>query len=115
MEIDGINVNKGLTMYRNKIKIYKRLLADFLKDGNEKHKHMNDTFADKNIALYTTHVHGLRSAADAIAADKLSQAAKLLEDAGNRGDWDYIDAHNADFLLELKTLLENIDGELCKI
>ena len=106
--IQGVNTTKGLSMYRNKANIYKRLLGDFCMDGNEKYAGLVASFANKDLEMYTTHIHGVRGAADAIAAEAISEAAMLLENAGNNGDWDYITNHHEGFLHELKTLVENV-------
>ena len=60
--------------------------------------------------MYTTYVHGLKSAAAIIGADELSEAAKALEMAGHNGDTAFIDTHNAGFIQALEALLGSING-----
>jgi len=112
MEISGINVQKGLSSARGRAKIFIRFLETFYKEGNEKYPEIEASFNNRDTHLYTTYVHGLKSAAQIIGAEEFSRQAELLEVAGNNSDWDYISANNADFLQSLKALLKNIDTAL---
>ena len=108
MEIAGVNVTKGLSMYGGRAKIYTELLKEFCTEGESKHDAINTCFLNKDIPLYTTYVHGLRGSADAICAEELSKAAKLMEDAGNREDWDYISEFNDELLQNYEKTIENV-------
>ena len=55
-------------------------------------------YDERDIKLYTVKVHALKSSARIIGAADLSERARLLEDAGNAGDWDHIDTFNAETL-----------------
>jgi len=107
--IKGVNVDKGLASARGRLKSYVKFLEVFCREGTEKHDNIEASVADKDILLYTTYAHGLKSASHIIGADEFSNTAEMLEIAGNNGDWDYIHAHNEKFLTELKTLVENVN------
>ena len=112
IEIDGLNVKKGLAMTGGKRDSYLKLLSTFSKDGPEKIREIKTCFETENIALYMVHVHALKSAAAIIGAGKLSQSAAMLEDAGKRRDSSFIHIHNAPFLKDLEKLLHDIDKVL---
>jgi HPt (histidine-containing phosphotransfer) domain-containing protein len=59
--------------------------------------------------LYTIHLHAIKSASANIGAAALSEAAKALEMAGEKKDLDFIEAYNAMFLIDLKSLLGKIN------
>ena len=110
--IDGIDVEKGLSRMRGKQDRYLKILSIFYKEGLEKIDQIDACMANEDIGLYTTHVHALKSASANVGADKLSKDSEILESAGNRKDWDYISKHNAEFMLQYKKILENINAVL---
>ena len=115
ISIEGVNVEKGLSSARGRAKIFIRFLETFYKEGNEKYTDIEASFTNRDIPLYTTYVHGLKSASQIIGAEEFSKQAEMLEAAGNSNDWDYISTHNATFLQALKALLENIGKALADI
>ena len=115
ISIDGVNVEKGLATVWGKTKNYIRMLNTYYEDGPEAYQNIESSFNSRDISLYIIHVHGLKSASDVIGAEQLYNDAKMLEEAGIRGDWDYINANNAKLLLALDTLLKNIKAALQKI
>ena len=112
VEIDGVDVKKGILISGGIFEFYMDTLALFYKDGIEKIDEIKKCLETGNLHLYTIHVHALKSAAANIGADKLSEAAKALEMAGTRNDADFIETHGNLFLAELETLLTRIDDAL---
>ncbi|MCL2853219.1 MAG: Hpt domain-containing protein [Defluviitaleaceae bacterium] len=110
--IDGVNVERGITIVRGKADRYRKILSVFYKEGLRKIDEINLSFADRDIRLYTTYVHALKSASANIGAEEFSKFSEMLESAGYREDWDYIIKHNSNFLSEYKALLENINNAL---
>ena len=111
-EIKGLNINKGISLSGRKMELYLETLGVFYEDGIEKILKIRECLESDNLPLYTTYVHGLKGAAAIIGADELSEAAKALEEAGEREDLTYIETHNDDFIKSLETLLDNINNEL---
>jgi CheY-like chemotaxis protein len=109
IEIEGVDVKKGISMCGGAVENYKRILAIFYRDGTEKVGELKKNLATDNLPLYVTYVHALKSAAANIGANKLSEMAKALELAGNQGDMEFIQTYNAKLLLTLETLLGNIN------
>jgi signal transduction histidine kinase/CheY-like chemotaxis protein/HPt (histidine-containing phosphotransfer) domain-containing protein len=108
IRIDGIDVKKGVSMTGG-AKNYLRTLAVFHKDGLRKIEEIKKCLATDNYPLYTTYVHALKSASANIGANELSEIAKQLEMAGKQEDFKYIRSHNAQLIMSLQVLLEDIN------
>jgi len=109
MYIEGVNVEKGLARLGGRVKSYQKILGVFCKDSRNKLTELTQCFDDNNVALYTTHVHGLKSALGNIGAEKLAKEAERLELAD---DWDYVKANHVTFMAGFYGLLRNIDNVL---
>jgi len=114
LEIDGIDVKKGLAMVGGDLKIYMEILSTFYRDGVNKINEIKKCLETNNYNLYTIYVHALKSASANIGALDLSEMAKSLEMAGKQLDLAYIKLYNPDFLKALEALLNNIDIVLSK-
>jgi len=108
IEIEGLNVEKGIFYSGGAEKAYLETLALFHKDGIEKIESINNSLNNDDLNLYTIHVHALKSASANIGAEALSKAAAILEQAGERQDKEYIEEHTQEFLASLETMLHNI-------
>jgi len=110
IEIEGVDVRRGIALTGGMVKNYLRTLAVFHKDGTQKIEQIKKCLEVDNYPLYTTYIHALKSASANIGANEISETAKTLEIAGNQEDMKYIKLHNADFLVALQTLLDNINA-----
>jgi len=108
IEIEGVNVEKGLFFSGGTAKSFLETLAIYHKDGLEKIREINDSMDKGDIGLYTIHVHALKSASANIGAEALAEAAAVLEQAGERKDKEYIELHTPALLASLDALLRNI-------
>ena len=86
------------------------LLAIFYKDGFNKIEILKKCLEDQDYGLYTIHVHALKSASANVGATKISEAAKALEAAGKRGDYEFIKLRNAQLLEDLQAFLDSISS-----
>jgi len=109
IEIDGVDVKKGISISGGTIAFYLETLAVFYEDGLERMKLVKECIETGNVALYTTYVHALKSALFNIGASMLSESAKALELAGERKDMTFIEKNNTEFLTALETLLGKIN------
>ena len=107
-EIEGLNINRGITVTGGSTKRYLEILSVFCDDGLEKAGNLTECLKTGDIALYTIHVHAMKSAASNIGAEELANAAKDLERAGKREDAGFIEAHNPRFLTDLELLMSGI-------
>jgi HPt (histidine-containing phosphotransfer) domain-containing protein len=103
--IDGLNTSKGIIMSGGSLDAYLKTLNVFYDDCIEKIGEIDRCLSENNISLYTTYTHALKSACANVGAESLSEAAKMLETAGNNGDENYIYANSAKFLENLTTIL----------
>jgi signal transduction histidine kinase/CheY-like chemotaxis protein len=114
IEVKGLDTSKGMLMSGGTTDLYLETLAIFQKDGQRKIKEIKMCLERGDMALFTTHVHGLRSACANIGADGLSSQAGGLEVAGETGDARYIESNSEEFLLSLGSLLDSLEMELEK-
>ncbi len=102
----GIKHSGGISSFLNAVQMFYDTI-DSNSDVIEK------AYKDGDIKLYTVKVHALKSSARIIGAMELSEFAKTLEDAGNKGDIDYI-GDNKDRLLSDYRAFKDILARLKK-
>jgi HPt (histidine-containing phosphotransfer) domain-containing protein len=105
-------LDRGIAMTGGTMKGYQQTLRIYHEDGREKIRQIEAAAKDDNLSLYTIYVHALKSASASIGAESVSEYARNLEMAGQRGDWPYIHSHTAKFIAELSALLDNIHAAL---
>jgi CheY-like chemotaxis protein/HPt (histidine-containing phosphotransfer) domain-containing protein len=110
IEIEGLDTAYGMSMTGGSVDGYYRALSVFRADALEKIGQIRDTWLGKNMPLYTTYVHALKSASASIGATSVSEAAKALEFAGRSEE--FINANTEKFLEDLSRLAESIGGAL---
>jgi len=110
--INGVDTGKGIYHSGGTIELYMETLAIYHKDGLKKINEIKTSREEGNLQLYTIHVHALKSASANIGADKLSEAAKALEAAGEQKDLNFIEANNNQLLGDLEILLNDINHVL---
>ena len=106
--IDGIDSKKGLLMTRGNVEDYNNILSVYCRDGFTKLEMIQACLSKDSLDLFTIYVHALKSASAGIGAAAISDAAKELESAGLRKDFEFIQNNVDYFLTELKKLLDNI-------
>jgi len=115
VEINGINGSIGIARTGGTIENYITTLAIFRKDGLDKIKEIKlclGSLDSTNLSLYTTHVHALKSAAANIGAESLSEAARIMEEAGREGNIPLIKSKSTQLLADLEELISNINTVL---
>jgi CheY-like chemotaxis protein/anti-sigma regulatory factor (Ser/Thr protein kinase) len=109
IEIEGVDVKKGISTVGGRINSYLNTLSVYREDVTQKTKEIKACLEAENLPLYTTYVHALKSASANIGALPLSKTAEMLEMAGKRGDLAFIRTYSTQFLMDLETLLANIE------
>ncbi|MCL2218714.1 MAG: ATP-binding protein [Chitinispirillia bacterium] len=89
------------------VQMNERFLKALKRDIEKSEAAMREALANNDIELFTTTVHGLKSAFAAIGEKEKSEQALALELAGRRGDREYIDTNAGKFITML--------GEIIKI
>ncbi|MCL2218789.1 MAG: ATP-binding protein [Chitinispirillia bacterium] len=109
IEIDGVDIAKGISMVGGRADFYLQTLDIYLKDGRTKHAEIQKSLSGGDLPLYTTYVHALKSASANIGAVKLSEAARDLEIAAKDRNMEFIKANNQILLDDLAAILDGID------
>ena len=110
--IPGIDVKNGLVMTSSTIEDYCKLLSLFINDIEARMPNMQKDHALKDMHLFTTNVHAIKSAAAFIGADELSKKALTMEEAGKTGNAAFIKENINAFLEYLNSTVKNIRAVL---
>jgi CheY-like chemotaxis protein/HPt (histidine-containing phosphotransfer) domain-containing protein len=106
--VRGLDIDCGLTNSGGSAVLYRNVLTSFCRDADEKAARIESSANERDFALYTTLVHGIRGAAAAIGANAVASLAEEAEKAGVNADADAIDERTAFFLAELRALSRGI-------
>lgn len=106
--LEGINASQGVSMTGG-VDNYLRVLYTYKTNCQEKYGQIQTCIESSDVKLFTTYVHGLKSASASVGATALSERAKRLEDAGTRGDIDFIANNIEAFLREIKKTIHTVD------
>ncbi len=109
-ELKGVNTSLGVEMVGGDTDKYIKILEIFLLDGRTKTEELNLCLRERDLSLYTTYVHALKSVLASIGARELSERAKSLEQAGKNENLSYIDDNHKEFIAGLTALLDEIEG-----
>ena len=104
----GIDTKSGLSYCRGDEQFYKELLIKYAKDAKAKHDDMEKSFEENDWENYCIQVHALKSTSKMIGQDRLSEMARLAEDAAKNVDADYIKVHHNEIMNEYILLAGNI-------
>ncbi|MCR4989309.1 MAG: response regulator [Lachnospiraceae bacterium] len=96
-ETEGLNVPEGIK-HSGGISGFLLSVNNFYDTIDENIKVIIDAYESDNIRLYTIKVHSLKTSARIVGASELSELCAQLEDAGNRADKAFIDAHTKKML-----------------
>ena len=92
-DIEGISSEDGITNSGG-VMNYVFSLKLFLDTIDDNSRVIKDAYDSRNVRLYTIKVHALKSSARIVGALELSKMCADLEEAGNKEDLEFIDAHN---------------------
>jgi HPt (histidine-containing phosphotransfer) domain-containing protein len=87
---------------------YRKVLALFRKDAEERLSLLQTVPGTDALPTFVTHVHALKGASASIGATEVSEHAAKLEAAGKSGDLAYIKDNLPRFTERLTQLVENI-------
>ncbi len=112
-EIDkSLQVDKGMANLGNDESGYFAVMNTYYKEGEEKKKQIPDLLEVGDISLFTTNVHGIKSASAAIGAMYVSELFRQLEMAGKKSDMEFINAHIEEAMTEYTNMLEIVKNYL---
>ncbi|MCR4999056.1 MAG: response regulator [Lachnospiraceae bacterium] len=96
-DVDGISVEDGMR-YSGGASGFVTSIQLFYDTIKEHAAVIQKAYDEGDLKFFTVKVHALKSSARIIGAAELSEQAKLLEDAGKKGDLEYIGAHAKEML-----------------
>jgi CheY-like chemotaxis protein len=108
-EIEGLDIVKGIWQTGGSTRLFCDTLSVFLEDGREKIDDIKSYLDSGNLSRYVTVIHALKSASANIGAYTLPESAYALEIAGQKGDLDFIEQNNGQFMAALERLLSGIE------
>jgi signal transduction histidine kinase/CheY-like chemotaxis protein len=108
LEIEGIDVSRGLAMTGGTVERYLDVLETYCRDAAKRLEILSDAPDGIGLALFTTQVHALKSASGSIGANEISRLAAELEEAGKNGSVDFIRERLAAFRENLSGLIGRI-------
>jgi len=112
--IEGINIQKGLSRFRDDKKAYINVLRSFAKNTAPLLETLQNV--DKNnLTEYAVTVHGIKGSSGSICADETAKIAESLEKAAISGNYDYIISNNTNFITTVQNLISNITTMLHKL
>jgi signal transduction histidine kinase/CheY-like chemotaxis protein len=106
--IGDLDVKKGMLCCGGRKK-YLEILRTYSRKGDTYRQQLEDFFAARDWENYTIKVHALKSSMQSIGAIKLSELAKALEQAGKKGDCDYLMANHAGMLAEYDRIMAELE------
>ncbi|MDR2784906.1 MAG: response regulator [Treponema sp.] len=108
LSINGVNAQTGLRNAGDSLKAYKKVLAVFVDDADERIPQIEAALSKSNLSLYTTLVHAIKGASRSIGADYIGELAAELEEAGHAGNMIMIREKTGIFLEKLQILRDSI-------
>ncbi len=106
----GINVQMGLDYCCGEEEFYLEMLRMFHSQSAEKRDEIISLYEAANWPDYAVKVHALKSTSLTIGAEQLSAHAKALEQAGKKGDAEYIRENHPMLLRLYEEVSESIAG-----
>ncbi|GHV92901.1 hypothetical protein AGMMS50268_34040 [Spirochaetia bacterium] len=112
--LPGVDTAKGIALTGGTVEGYIKVLSMFQKDAEERLAILQNVPEEKDMSLFTTQVHALKSALATLGAAELSAEAARLEAAGNGAlagnaeDTDFIRRSLGVFAEQLAALAEEI-------
>ena len=108
LDLQDIDIDKAIENCGGSIENYYSILSVSYYDGKNKLQILKNLIKDNDIKNYTIEVHALKTVAALIGDFKLSEMAKLHEEAGSTFDYIFIDKNFDSLYNEYKSLLERI-------
>jgi CheY-like chemotaxis protein len=111
-EIEGIDVEKGLSMAGGTEAAYREILDLYCRDVETRMSFLRVPSGMEDMKSFVIQVHALKSASASIGAGDLSAKALFLENAGGENNVGLIAEHLPGFRKELSTLVAQISAVL---
>lgn len=104
----GIDVQKGIRLCGGE-ESYEEVLDAFIKNAASQQKDLLLSLKEADYERYTLLVHALKSASASIGAFRLSEFAKMHEEAGGRGDASYVNEDFVNLMEEYRGIVKALE------
>lgn len=115
LQIDGIDIKKGLLFVSGKEENYLRILDAYYADCSQKCISLPQHLANNDIAAFQIEIHALKSTSASVGALQLSLFAEKLESAAHQKDITYISNQINTFLSALQAVMDGIRPHISKL
>lgn len=106
-DIEGVNINDGIRACGNE-DIYRDVVIQFSESIQDKIDEILMAYANQDYKTYTVLVHALKSSARLLGANELSEMAKALEDAGDKGNLMFIKLMNNEMIANYASYIDRL-------
>lgn len=104
----GIDTEKGLSWCTGDRDVYMEIVADYAREAAQKAGEVRECYEKGQWKDYGILVHSIKSTSKTIGAGRLSDKAKELESAADRGDEAYIRENHEAMFSEYCSLSEGL-------
>lgn len=107
-QVNGLDTDAALALLGGDAELLMSVMKQFYRSIDSKEKRIRTLWISGNTKDFTTEVHSLKSTAKQIGANHISSSAAILEQAGIRGDIDFISRHTNALLTEYLRLKQDM-------
>ena len=104
----GVDIEKGKHFCNDDDEFYMMILSQYAQESDGKKRVMKEALETGDLNAYSVEAHAIKSTSKMIGAMELSEAAKLLEEASNNNDSDFVDKNHAAMLAEYEKVIRAI-------
>jgi signal transduction histidine kinase/CheY-like chemotaxis protein/HPt (histidine-containing phosphotransfer) domain-containing protein len=114
LELNGIDTALGIKNAGGTPGFYYKVLNIYHDEGVNLLQKLNNCLKERDIKLWTTYTHGIKSSSANIGAQAVSDAARHLEEAGKAHNWNFIDDNSEAFFASFSAVLDTVKQALGK-
>ena len=104
----GVDTEKGKGYCKGDTEFYMMILNQYVSESSEKKRVLQEALENNDMNSYSIQAHAIKSTSKMIGAMKLSETARLLEEASNNNDRAYVDANHPVMLAGYEKVIEAI-------
>jgi len=108
IDIEGIDTARGLRFSGGILENYYEILEVFYEDGLSRKQELEKCIESGDIKRFAICAHAFKGALANIGADKLSEQAHILENAGHNNDAETIENNSRAFIKAIDEVLNNV-------
>ncbi|MDD3413888.1 MAG: ATP-binding protein [Lachnospiraceae bacterium] len=113
--IKGVHTDIGMKYAGMDLDIYHTILKTYYPDMTERLVELEHIFAKKDLKLFATYAHAMKSASASVGAIEISELAKILEFAGKEENVSTIEEKLQEFINKFREVLQSIGEYLNKL